>query len=392
MIKRHTVLLRAFVLMALALLGSASSHAATIRVERDGSGDFTTIQPAVNAAASGDTVLIGAGRYREFASFAYDIGVAPGDTYVGVSQEKLTLIGADRDSVVIGPDELNFQGDLPKGIAMAQATAGSLFVENLTILNINDGLRAASRAQVTNCRFSNCKTGIFSFSQHGVYVEGCSFDNSPNLGIFTFAPAQNIEVVDCSFVDNRLGVDFAQTLNANVRNCTFQGGLGAVQFEQGSTGSITGSTIAAATNKSITLTISAQVTLEDNTVEGGAASLVVESSHAVANRNTFRGASHYSIDFRAGATGTFRDNHIPLDAMASVFLRFYGQTPEPILIDMRENYWGTTDVDSIAAHIHDGNDDATMNAFVEFEPVLSASVPIEKQSVGGLKGMFGGGQ
>jgi Right handed beta helix region len=387
-INRRPALLHAAALMVVALLSPVPSQAATIRVERDGSGDFTTIQPAVNAAASGDTVLIGPGRYREFAPFQADLVGDPVDTYIAVSQETLTLMGTDRDSVVIGPDALNFQGFTPYGIAMAQATVRNLIVRDLTISKINIGARLVDTAKMTNCVFTECKFGVVSFSSSAVTVSNCSFTSSRDSGLLTFAPAQNIEVVDCSFVDNRVGVDFAQTLNANVRNCTFQGGLVGIQFEQGSAGFITGSTIVAVANKSVVLTISTQVTLQDNTIIGSGIGLVVDSSHAVASRNTFRGASLYSIDFRAGATGTFRDNHIPLDAMDAVFLRFYGQTPTPILIDMKNNYWGTTDVDSIAAHIHDGNDDATMNAFVEFEPVLTSSVPIEKKSVGSLKGMY----
>lgn len=34
-------------------------------VERDGSGDFATIQPALDAAVAGHTILIGPGEYTE---------------------------------------------------------------------------------------------------------------------------------------------------------------------------------------------------------------------------------------------------------------------------------------------------------------------------------------
>ena len=50
---------------AVVLLCSSSAFAATITVERDGSGDFTTIQPALDAVASGDTIRIGPGDYTE---------------------------------------------------------------------------------------------------------------------------------------------------------------------------------------------------------------------------------------------------------------------------------------------------------------------------------------
>lgn len=51
----------------LTVAGSASAR--TWRVEKDGFGDYTTIQPAVDAAAPGDIVLIGPGRYLEQAPY-----------------------------------------------------------------------------------------------------------------------------------------------------------------------------------------------------------------------------------------------------------------------------------------------------------------------------------
>jgi len=58
---RHQIILWVSVLAMLASVGQA----ATLRVERDGSGDYATLQPALDAAAAGDTVLIGPGEYTE---------------------------------------------------------------------------------------------------------------------------------------------------------------------------------------------------------------------------------------------------------------------------------------------------------------------------------------
>jgi len=50
-------------IIALLLAGSAVGR--TWRVEENCSGEFTTIQPAIDAAADGDTISIGAGWYKE---------------------------------------------------------------------------------------------------------------------------------------------------------------------------------------------------------------------------------------------------------------------------------------------------------------------------------------
>ena len=60
--------MKQIILALCALILSAAAQvavAATITVEKDGSGHFTQIQPALDAAASGDTVLIGPGEFTE---------------------------------------------------------------------------------------------------------------------------------------------------------------------------------------------------------------------------------------------------------------------------------------------------------------------------------------
>ena len=54
----------------LALVLSQTSFAANHTVDAGGSGDFTTIQAAVDAASSGDTIEVTAGTYAENVSIS----------------------------------------------------------------------------------------------------------------------------------------------------------------------------------------------------------------------------------------------------------------------------------------------------------------------------------
>ena len=55
------------VLGALLVLGAVQpSEARTWRVEKDGTGDYSILYEAVDAAASGDTILIGPGRFEDY--------------------------------------------------------------------------------------------------------------------------------------------------------------------------------------------------------------------------------------------------------------------------------------------------------------------------------------
>ena len=65
-------------LITLILLTVATTlSATTLTVKQDGSGDWTTIQSAVNATADGDTVLVWPGTYYENVNFnGYGITIA----------------------------------------------------------------------------------------------------------------------------------------------------------------------------------------------------------------------------------------------------------------------------------------------------------------------------
>ncbi len=74
----------------------ATVIASTIHVEVDGTGDFTNIQPAVEAAASGDTIRIGPGVYDAFQSYTTTGGVTT-DAIIAVDWKDLVLIGSGRN-------------------------------------------------------------------------------------------------------------------------------------------------------------------------------------------------------------------------------------------------------------------------------------------------------
>ena len=76
--------------------GAGNVLARSWHVEQDGSGDWVRINTAVEAAASGDTILIGPGRYSDMYARLPPGGI-PTLVVAHWSEAKdLVLIGADR--------------------------------------------------------------------------------------------------------------------------------------------------------------------------------------------------------------------------------------------------------------------------------------------------------
>jgi len=62
------------ILMAFCLVANMA-HARTWLVEQDGSGEYTVIQDALDAAADGDSILIGPGFYQEYRPYSFPGGI-----------------------------------------------------------------------------------------------------------------------------------------------------------------------------------------------------------------------------------------------------------------------------------------------------------------------------
>ncbi|MCH2133655.1 MAG: hypothetical protein MK116_07885 [Phycisphaerales bacterium] len=66
--------MKSIIVTIVACLGLAGSAAAdTIYVAQDGSGDYTTIQAAVNAATSGDEIIVGPGTYTSTSDYVVEV-------------------------------------------------------------------------------------------------------------------------------------------------------------------------------------------------------------------------------------------------------------------------------------------------------------------------------
>jgi hypothetical protein len=367
------------------ILAAARADARTWRVERDGSGEFTTLQPALDGAAPGDTILIGPGRYTEFAPFDGPGGLEP--TYAGVGVDNLTLRGTDRDAVIIGPSVASFQGFGPKGIYTTWDVR-TVRIEQLTVENVRDGAYLVGQVLVDDCVFRKCDLGVSGVDDRELVVRRCRFEGNIGDGMLAIGwGGTGVEVSDCRFVDNVTGLDFLRTPNGIVSHCTFQGGRVGVQYEQGASGTVADCSFTNVQVAAAAAALLADLRLDRNVMTGGTEQIVVDSSsHISGTQNTLNGGSYATVEFNGNCTADFHGNDILKRGGWLVYADTY--LGAAFTIDLQNNYWGLTDAAAIAAAIRDGNDDPSIHAVVEFEPFAGGTVPTAQLSIGELKARY----
>ncbi|WP_254841046.1 right-handed parallel beta-helix repeat-containing protein [Natronomonas marina] len=159
------------------------------RVAGDGSGDFETIQAAVNGATPRDLILVSPGRYTE----EVEINDTP----------YLTIRGTDREEVVIDGENERYNG--------IRTTADGTVVENLTVKD-HRGNGVYWTNSVTGYRGSyvtairNGVYGIYAFSSEKGRFEHCYTSGCKDAGFYIGETQQADAVItDCLAEQNAMG-------------------------------------------------------------------------------------------------------------------------------------------------------------------------------------------
>jgi pectinesterase len=166
------------------ITGAVAGQPQKITVAQDGSGDFKTVQAALNAVPEGNskrvTIRIKKGIYKEV-------------IIVDATKNFISLIGEDRDNTILTYN--NHAGTrLPNGDTVNTWTSASVFVygndlhaENLTFQNdagFTAGQAVALRVEGNRASFSNCNMvgnqDVLFLSGSGVkdYFEDCYIEGS----------------------------------------------------------------------------------------------------------------------------------------------------------------------------------------------------------------------
>ena len=241
---RRTAIAPLFILLAFATVATAT----TWRVERDGSADYTVIQDAVDVAASGDTILIGPGRFNEQQWVTF-----PGwqdSVRVLVPQHELTLIGSGPATIIGQTEPWEMEQGYHKGIVTGDLLGNAVIrVEKIRFENMARGIYTSYESTgedtvlIRNCEFYANNSGVSLIGDGGVAtITDCLFDHMARDGIHLTAQRQSALLIEnCifslwdhhSWPQKHLSVWGA---SAHVRDCQFIEGAYGMSVAIGASG------------------------------------------------------------------------------------------------------------------------------------------------------------
>ena len=367
-------------------------HAATITVMQDGTGDFELIQPALDAAASGDTILIGPGEYLDSQSMELQGYPGPAEVFAFIPVSDLTIIGAGKLETFIGPITYEGSGLTYSPIGVRWVYGATLNVSGLTIRNCFDGLQAGSgQVFIDDCNILDNSYGIvWNTEGSGGWIRNCNIVSSvhggPN-GLYLHGSGSNVVVEDCLF-------DGAMVLTQNlesisIRRCEIRNAVIGLQVDNGTHCYVEDCRITNCANGGVVIygpSSSCEI-IESEIAGGGLAVYIGYFCQFVASQTIFNGGSWGVIEFRGSNDSAVTNCHFfPGNgpAIRSSRQPGYGE----VVHDLRNNFWGTTDGDEIRSLILDGVDDPDNVSTVLFDPFVGGPVSTEKTTLGGLKAFY----
>ena len=381
-----TMNLSAAMFVVALLVISSSSNAAVWRVEKDGSGDFMVIQDAVDAAADGDTLMIGPGRFDDYRRYDFPYWTNR-IIHILLDGRSLTMIGSGEGMTVIGPTMEFPQTEHDKGIVLLHGA--ELHVSGLTLERHDTALECwdDSYFEVEHCTFQNHTWGVGCgiFSSRGARITNCSFLNH-DTGIYPGSGSADVIVDRCVFREVIYGMNTTSTHDLIVRDTSIEAVALGIQLWSSSTASLSNVDIVC-DNTALIVKAGSVADLSNCNLlgDGIAAVWVLSLSTLTGSGNIISNPDHAAILIHK-ADVILNDNHI--FTTTGYAIECMPDFPADWTLDLRNNWWGVSDADSVASLIYDGNDSPDIDILVDYLPYRDGQVSNESMGWGELKRLF----
>jgi len=320
------------------VLVSLPIHAATWHVAKDGSGDFTVIQDAVDAASPGDTIHIHAGRYEEMVE-NFDMwgdGSYFANPHVAVTKDDLTFIGDGADVTLIGPEFRPADPpSLYSGFCTTHAYASGTVIRDLAVESVNIGLMvASSTAEISGYRATAMVEGIWVATTGSCIIDDCVFTDCGD-GVVSYSYARNVTVRNSQFADCGTAYVSLGTDEVLIEDCTATDMRSGFRIQQGSSATLRRVALHSYAATGIGVSSGANVEIYDCSILGGIAGInsMGESLWCEGTRVAGQSATVVSIN-SAGET-VFRDCELINGGWLTVYCLYNGSGD--CHVDMKNN-------------------------------------------------------
>lgn len=377
--------LYSFFLAIVMFLVVGPAYAGSWRVEQDGSGDFLTLQPAVDVAASGDTIFIGPGLYQDFVTVineaGYEIQVI---AYLNDARD-LVFIGEGSELVSFGPDVYSPNNESGSPAGVYSEIPSTVEIAGIFFRNLHWPIANIGAVYARGCAFTTGSDGVYSMYGGGG-IDNCIFTNFDNA-VF-FADCDTVTVENCTLNNSR--IYFGQTIYGEIRDCVVNGGGFGYYYQSG--GLVAGNTINCADVPCLDCSYSL-VTVNNNSFTGGSAILYINGAGAEVEAwgNMFSNPEYWHFHMQAYGSLRAWNNDIYRETLGPQFFlkAYYYSNPSDAYIDVRNNHWGLSSSESqLALRIWDGSDDPDLKIFVDYIPFSTEPLETKNETIGGFKSMF----
>ncbi len=372
--------------------------ARTWHVAKDGTGDFSVIQQAVNAAADGDSILIGPGRYNEG-----EIYTCPGWTEfvrVLVTKSNLTFIGSGPTTIIGQEEPWELSQGNNRGIEAIPffGCHGSIRVENVRFEGMYRGINTEYiEALITGCEFSGICFAIYSWENTRIDIQNCQVSEPARDGsLFSGHFHEHYSVRNCSFdlpQDNYwpvYSINLWGVGDAQIEDCRFTGGYLGINLYLAPPTLVRSCVFDGQDYFAIRISDSSIAQVDSCVMRNQ--NIAVYSNHMIGDLvmtgSQVENVTECSIWIAWPGTHTIQDCDLAKGTRGTIWTQGNLSCQTAIDCDMTDNYWGTDNPDSIRAWIQDINDSNQACIRVDFEPFRSESTPTERTSLGGMKALF----
>ncbi len=285
--------------------------------------DFATIQGAIDASDSGDTISVKSGDYREALKFKSGVRL------IGEGMDKVRIIS---DVSVLDESVISFvscKGAYVEGVTFEQRGAGetlkpAVYINSGDVEMVDCSVRnalfhgiyigaARSRVTITRCSVSGSgKDGILATPGRGtVVITDCSVTENGRRGMGFQRMCRGV-VKSCEIKGNSTGVLFSGDCDVQVENCSIEGNKTGVHVQAGAKVNIIESIISNNAGDAVYLTSDkTDVTISGNRIISNRGyGIISYGVHVVVLENVIEGNKYYGISFLKATRGEISGNKV----------------------------------------------------------------------------------